>query len=211
MIKAVFFDLDGVLVDACDFHYKALNKALGFNISPEEHKTTYNGLSTKKKLEMLVKEGRVNQDNVDTIWELKQKYTQDYMDKLSIDPIKIALHLTLHNNNVESACVTNAIRSTAECMLRKTGQLDFMSFIVSNEDVEKNKPNPEPYIFAMQLAHLLPTEIMIVEDSDIGYESASRVTTNVFRVQDSQDVNIINIMRALRNFNEYSNSDGGSR
>ena len=52
MTKVVLFDLDGVLVDACDWHYAALNKALmeicGFGIGREEHDSTFNGLPTKR-------------------------------------------------------------------------------------------------------------------------------------------------------------------
>jgi beta-phosphoglucomutase-like phosphatase (HAD superfamily) len=56
MIKATIFDMDGVLIEAKDWHYEALNRALnlfGFEISRYQHLTTYNGLPTRKKLEML--------------------------------------------------------------------------------------------------------------------------------------------------------------
>ena len=58
MIKLIIFDLDGVLVDARELHYIALNKALesidkNYVISREEHLSTYDGLSTTKKLNML--------------------------------------------------------------------------------------------------------------------------------------------------------------
>tara|TARA_R110002096_G_C14062042_1_gene674488 strand:+ start:208 stop:426 length:219 start_codon:yes stop_codon:yes gene_type:complete len=58
MIKLVIFDLDGVLVDARELHYKALNESLAdidekYVISREEHLSTYDGLSTSKKLNML--------------------------------------------------------------------------------------------------------------------------------------------------------------
>ncbi len=55
-ITAVLFDLDGVLVDATEWHYEALNRALGlfgYSISRHDHLSTYNGLPTRKKLEML--------------------------------------------------------------------------------------------------------------------------------------------------------------
>ena len=57
-IKAVIFDMDGVLIDAKDWHYDALNKALatfGMEISIHDHLTTYDGLSTNQKLNMLSK------------------------------------------------------------------------------------------------------------------------------------------------------------
>ena len=56
MIKAIIFDMDGVLIDAKEWHYEALNRALslfGLSISRYDHLTTYDGLPTKKKLEML--------------------------------------------------------------------------------------------------------------------------------------------------------------
>ena len=56
MIKAIIFDMDGVLIDAKDWHYEALNKALhlfGFGINRYDHLTMYDGLPTKKKLDML--------------------------------------------------------------------------------------------------------------------------------------------------------------
>ena len=55
-IKAVIFDMDGVLIEAKDWHYEALNRALrlfGLEISYLEHLTTFDGLPTKKKLEIL--------------------------------------------------------------------------------------------------------------------------------------------------------------
>ena len=60
MIKLVVFDLDGVLVDARELHYEALNEALGdvdqkYVIGREEHLSTFDGLSTTKKLQILTK------------------------------------------------------------------------------------------------------------------------------------------------------------
>ena len=60
MIKLVIFDLDGVLVDARELHYDALNRALSsldpkYAIQRDEHLSTYDGLPTTKKLNMLTK------------------------------------------------------------------------------------------------------------------------------------------------------------
>ena len=57
-IKAVLFDMDGVLIDAKDWHYEALNKALklfGIEINRYDHLTTFDGLPTKVKLDLLSK------------------------------------------------------------------------------------------------------------------------------------------------------------
>ena len=55
MIKLVIFDLDGVLIDSKEYHYEALNLALGdkYKISREEHIRDYDGLPTSEKLKIL--------------------------------------------------------------------------------------------------------------------------------------------------------------
>lgn len=88
-IKAVIFDMDGVLIDAKEWHYDALNKALslfGYEISRYDHLITYDGLPTKKKLEMLSMERGLPERLHPYINMLKQKYTIErvYMD---CDPI----------------------------------------------------------------------------------------------------------------------------
>ena len=80
MIKAVIFDMDGVLIDAKEWHYEALNKALGlfgYEISRYDHLVTYDGLPTSKKLEMLTMEKGMPQKLHTFINSLKQQYTVD--------------------------------------------------------------------------------------------------------------------------------------
>ena len=77
-IKAIIFDMDGVLIDAKEWHYEALNKALslfGYEISRYDHLITYDGLPTKDKLKMLSMERGLPEKLHPYINQLKQKYT----------------------------------------------------------------------------------------------------------------------------------------
>ena len=59
MIKAVIFDMDGVLIDAKEWHYEALNNALklfGYKISRHDHLVTFDGLPTRAKLQMMTEQ-----------------------------------------------------------------------------------------------------------------------------------------------------------
>lgn len=79
-IKAIIFDMDGVLIDAQEWHYEALNKALkifGLEITRTEHIITYDGLSTRQKLNLLSKLQGLPQKLHSFINELKQQYTMD--------------------------------------------------------------------------------------------------------------------------------------
>ena len=73
-VKLVIFDLDGVLVEAKNLHYEALNKALGsqYAINWKEHLSTYDGLKTNQKLEMLTEQKGLPTELHSQIWENKQ-------------------------------------------------------------------------------------------------------------------------------------------
>ena len=80
MIKAVIFDMDGVLIEAKDWHYEALNKSLnlfGYNISRFVHLTTFDGLPTKDKLNILTTEYNLPVELHSFINEMKQHYTME--------------------------------------------------------------------------------------------------------------------------------------
>src|SRR5471032_1181815 len=79
-IKAVVFDMDGVLIDAREWHYEALNRALnhfGFTISRYDHVVTFDGLPTRMKLEMLSREQTLPRSLHGFLNELKQLYTTE--------------------------------------------------------------------------------------------------------------------------------------
>ena len=79
-ISVVLFDLDGVLVDATEWHYEALNRALrlfGFDISRYEHLSAYNGLPTRKKLRHAERRERAAGRHPQMLNRLKQVYTRD--------------------------------------------------------------------------------------------------------------------------------------
>ena len=104
MIKLIIFDLDGVLIDSRDLHYKALNMALEsidtrFVISREEHLSTYDGLSTTSKLKLLTKLKSLSTEYYDIIWKRKQSYTWEIIKSdFKIDDRIINILSTLKKN-----------------------------------------------------------------------------------------------------------------
>lgn len=202
MVKAILYDLDGVLVEACEIHYEALNDALfeiaHYRISREDHLTTYNGLPTNRKLDMLTQQGLIQSTDHERVWLRKQSLTFNAINRLlTLDQVKIDLHHFTADNKIKSACVTNSIRESAELMLRRTGQIDFMEFIISNEDVSKQKPHPEPYLKAMERLGFELDAYLLVEDSDKGYQSAIATGAKVLRVRGPDEVNVETISKWL--------------
>jgi beta-phosphoglucomutase len=208
MIEAILFDLDGVLVDACEWHYEALNKALkdivGIEISIEDHLTKYNGLPTKVKLKAM----GIPDSEAKKVWRLKQDLTiETIKENAKISKEKIELHSFLKENNIKICCVTNSIRETAELMLKSTGQLEFMDMVITNEDVENNKPSPDCYNLAVKELNINPEKAIIVEDSPKGIQSGVLSTVNcIWKVSNSKDVTLNNYRRFV---NENFNTNGG--
>ena len=191
-IKAVLFDLDGVLVDATEWHFNALNRALalfGFNIARYEHLTTYNGLPTRKKLEMLSVEKNFPRGLHPLTNKIKQKYTREEILR-NCTPVfekEFMMH-QLRRDGYKVACCSNSIRESVDLMLRGSGIMEQFEFFISNEDVKNPKPDPEMYLAAFARLKLKPQECVIVEDAGHGIEAAKRSGGHLCQVTGFGDV-----------------------
>lgn len=200
-IKAVLFDLDGVLVDATEWHYEALNRALGlfgYTISRYEHLTTYNGLPTRKKLEMLSVEKGFPRGLHSLVNKIKQKYTREEILR-RCTPVfekEFMIH-QLKRDGFKLAVCSNSIRESVELMLRASGIFDLFDCLISNEDVAHPKPHPEMYLRACEFLGVQPQEAIIVEDAPHGLEAARQSGGIVCQVSGFNEVDYARVRRAL--------------
>ncbi len=176
MIKAIIFDLDGVLVDTKKIHFEALNEALKkFNykeIRFEDHVKIFDGLPTNEKLKILNKKGNLPKKNFSKINKYKQKITYKILKK-NIKKNKEILKIfrNLHKK-YKIAVATNAVSSTLKICLDKLGIKKYVDFKLSNEDINFSKPNPEIYLRIFIKFGIYPSEALIIEDSHYGREAA---------------------------------------
>ena len=195
MIELVIFDLDGVLVDACDWHRVALNEALKqtckYEISLRDHYNVFNGIPTRVKLEKLMSWEVVPASMIEEVYQLKQEKTIEVIkQKAEPRPEKIALIESLQERGMTVACFTNSIRETALLMLQKTGVYDLMEMVVTNQDVEQPKPHPEGYLKVLKHFNVDPKSAIIVEDSPKGLEAAHASGCHVMQVENPNDVTV---------------------
>lgn len=176
MVRAVLFDADGVLVDACELHYVALNRALGtmgWTITRREHETIYNGLPTQRKLELLSERNAFPQDWHKAVHDLKQHYTWEAMDELlSPDLTKRELLSDLRAHGLKVAVCSNSLRRSLMKMLSAIGVCDLVDLALGNDDVKNPKPSPEMYLEAADRLGVVIRECVIVEDSPVGLKAA---------------------------------------
>ena len=159
--KLCIFDLDGVILDSRELHYDALNEALRkvgneYVISREEHLSTYDGLNTTKKLQMLAERKGLPADKFDQIWRDKQTATFDLIPHA---PKNSSIHYIITQLKVRGwkiAVASNSIRDTVRISLDSVGILNLVDYYVSNEDVSRAKPFPEMYWQCMTKLNVLP-------------------------------------------------------
>lgn len=201
-IKAVLFDMDGVLIDAKDWHYEALNKALalfGLTISRYDHLTTFDGLPTRVKLEMLSKRFFLPKSLHSFLNNLKQLYTNELICEKCHPQFHHEYALsTLHKMGYKIAVCSNSIKRTIDLMLDKAELISYADLILSNEDVKNAKPDPEIYITAIQRLGLEPEECIVVEDNINGIQAGKASGAAVFEVTNVYDVTLDNILRFIR-------------
>lgn len=200
-VSCVLFDLDGVLVDATEWHYVALNRALGlfgFDITRYEHLSDYNGLPTRKKLQMLSIEKGLPAALHGTLGRLKQLYTRDEI-LTKCRPVfeKEYMLSRLRSEGYRLAVCSNSIRESLQMMVRQSGLESYLEFLVSNEDVSRPKPDPEIYAAAIDRMGVTPSETLIVEDSPHGLEAARRSGAHVCQVSGFADVEYFRLRAAI--------------
>ena len=199
-IKLVLFDLDGVLIDAKEIHYLALNKALGkeFEISRQAHINVFDGLPTLAKLKILSRKYNWDSRKEKEISDAKQKYTIEMVSELEPIPHIVDLFKNLYQQGYKIGVCTNSVRRTVLTSLSKTNLMEYVDLVLSNEDVKNTKPHPEMYWKAMSMMGMLPENTLIVEDSPKGLLSAIRSNANYMRVESPDDVTISNVCSQLK-------------
>jgi HAD superfamily hydrolase (TIGR01509 family) len=186
--------MDGVLIDARDWHYEALNQALeifGLDISYDTHLTSFNGLSTRQKLDKLTESDLLPAELHSVISNTKQNRTlRIAAEKCFPLTQHLILIELLRVKGFKVAVYTNSIRETAEAMLEYAGLLEKIDVLVTNQDVKHPKPNPEGYSLACLKLGVEPSQTFVVEDGEFGIQAAELAGCKVIKVNEPNDVSI---------------------
>lgn len=200
-IKAILFDMDGVLIDARDLHYEALNAALspfGLEISHDAHLANFDGLSTRQKLTILSETRGLPTGLHSLINELKQKFT---ISKIPLYCRPVFQHRYLLSRlaaeGYRLALCSNSVRNTVDDMMRAADLNMFFELTLSNEDIHNPKPHPEIYIEAANRLNVQPNLCLVIEDNVNGIQSAKTAGMHVLEVVDPDAVTYDRVAKAL--------------
>jgi beta-phosphoglucomutase-like phosphatase (HAD superfamily)/dTDP-glucose pyrophosphorylase len=207
MIKAIFFDLDGVLFDGKVFHRDLFLMTIAqFGISGVDenfHEKYLEGLSTKQKIDILIQKGLLSPLRKMDFFDIKQNLTEIALcGKQKPNEYIISILQILKEKGYRLICVSNSITGTVEKSLYLTGILDLFDALYGNESCANPKPSPDPYLNAFKIEGVDPSEVLILEDSIYGRMAAYASRAHVLPIVDPMDVTLDKILKAIHQVNE---------
>ena len=207
MLKLLIFDLDGVLSDSRELHYKSLNAALATidarYVIHEDDMATYEALPTKEKLTLLTKYKQLPTQFYDKIYHLKQRFTVEMIEStIQRDEKCIALFDTLCKQ-YKLVCASNSIWKTVQRTLSQLGILNYFDYFISNEDVTHSKPHPEMFYQCMSRFDVSPHNTLIFEDSPVGRQAAYACGAHVCPIINPHELTLSKVNHYIAMVNEH--------
>lgn len=179
MIKAIIFDLDGVLVDTAKFHYlawKNLAMMMGFEFSEADNERL-KGVSRMASLEILIDIGQLSFDEA-TKQELARFKNEEYVGYISqMTPEEILPGVKGFLYEIRQAGIKMAIGSASKntpLILERIGLATSFDVVVDGNKVSAAKPDPEVFLKAAELMGVSPSDCVVFEDAEAGIEAAVR-------------------------------------
>jgi len=205
-IKAVVFDLDGVLVNTDRFHYlawKSILQELGKDFSVEDNEQI-KGVARSRSLEILLQMKNIKMSEVEKMRVLRKKnnlyleYITEIDEDYLLKGVKDFLELLKFNG------LRTAIASTSDntsLVLEMTGLKKYFDVIIDGYKVKAPKPNPEVYLVSAIELQIEPDECAVFEDSRAGVLSAKRAGMKVVAVSERMIGEADKCVASLENLN----------
>ena len=172
-MRAVLWDLDGVLVDSAPFHFQSwreLFASLGRELSEADFRRTF-GLRNDAILRDLL--GDMAPVEAERLAARKEElFRQAARGNIAALPGALALLRLLRERGVKLALVSSTPHANIELILRSLDVEAAFDVIVGSEDVTHGKPDPEGFLLAARRLGVPPVECVVIEDAPAGVEAA---------------------------------------
>ena len=176
MVKAVLFDMDGVIIDSEPIHYrlsKLYYSELGLDIADEEY-YTFVGVGDVEIFTRLKSKYGLKEDLNDLVNTYQQRYLDHLRKQKDAKPISGVDQLIrdLHQKKYLLALGSSAVRENIEAVLESFELREYFNAIASACEVEQSKPFPDIYLLAAEKLAVNPSDCVVIEDSCNGIKAA---------------------------------------
>lgn len=186
-VKAVIFDLDGVLVDTAIYHFQAwrrLAEQLGYSFSLADNEQL-KGVSRVESLELILKWAGLEKSELEKAQLLQQK-NQWYLELIEqlgpaqLLPGSLALLRRLREKDILIAL--GSASKNALSILQKTAIVDYFDALIDGNAVQTSKPDPEVFLKGAEALTLQPQCCLVLEDAQAGIDAAKAAQMRVIGV-----------------------------
>ncbi len=185
MIRGVLFDMDGVIADTLHYHYLAWQHMFekhGGSIS-KDTVLLHEGRKSSEMLPILMRESgvRIPEGSQDQFIEDKRTFYRK-IARISHYPKSFEVVKTLKRRGFKVALVTASALENTKHVLGPEQQALF-DLILTGDDIDRAKPDPEPYLTAAKRLGLKPVECVVIENAPLGIEAAKAAGMYCFAIE----------------------------
>ena len=172
--KWIFWDNDGVLVDTEALYFQANQEALS-SIGIDLTRDLFEQISIKegRSTFALAKDKGIDPDTIHNLHETRNvRYSELIGNGIRVME---GVYETLDRlaGKISMGVVTSCRKMHFDLIHKDQNLLDYFDFIITSEDVNHTKPDPEPYLKALEWSGCAPEECLVVEDAERGLNSAT--------------------------------------
>lgn len=209
MIKAVIFDMDGVIIDSEPIHLEfamELFKKLGVNMSNEEY-SKFIGTTSHYMWDTIKKKYNLN-NTIEELIEMERNGFFDFLSSpdMTIKPIEYIPELlkALHQNDYKIALASSSPIRVIEFIMDSFKIKKYFDELVTGDFVKRSKPEPDIFLYAADKLGVLPEECVVVEDSHNGVLAAKKAGMKCigYRNLNSGNQDISKADKIINSFNE---------
>ena len=175
LVKGFIFDLDGVLTDTAEYHYrgwKRLADEEGLPFTREDNESL-RGIPRRESLLLILKDRKVSDEKILEMMERKNNYYLEFIREITPDDVLPGARELLEE--IRQAGLKSALGSAsknAPDVIRRLGIANLLDAISDGSSVERQKPAPDLFLHAARQLNLRPDECVVVEDAAAGIEAA---------------------------------------
>ena len=174
-IKAFILDLDGVITDTAEFHFKAWKKMADEEGIPfgREDNEKLRGVSRRKSMELILDGREMEEEKVQKLMDRKNQYYNDFLENLSEDDLLPGAQELIDEiiRRGYKIAVASSSRN-AKTVIKNLGIMDVFDTISDGHSVENSKPAPDLFLHTAEKLGLDPESCVVIEDADSGIEGA---------------------------------------
>lgn len=173
--KAILFDLDGVLTDTSEYHYRAWKRLAdeeGIPFTREENDEHLRGVSRRESLMYIIRGRKYSEDQIQEMMDRKNRYYNDMIKDMSPNDLVPGGRQLLQE--IRDAGIKIAIASGSKNSHTVLERLDIMQYLDGVSDgycVVNSKPAPDLFVYAAGLVNVRTVDCLGVEDADAGIEA----------------------------------------